>query len=131
MEQKKEWFTAPAKIAVSFIGLIFIGAFLLCLPIASKSGRWWGFIDALFTSTSAVCVTGLVVVDTAVNFTLFGQIVILLLIQIGGLGFIFMSALIMLWTGKRISYKNRVVLQESLNKDSNEGVVKLLKKIIK
>lgn len=129
MKQKKEWFTAPAKIVVSFIGLILIGAFLLCLPIASKSGRWWGFIDALFTSTSAVCVTGLAVVDTAVNFTIFGQIVILILIQIGGLGFISMSALIMLWTGKRLSYKNRVVLQESLNKDSNEGVVKLLKKI--
>lgn len=129
MKQKKEWLTAPAKIALSFIGLILIGSFLLCLPISSNNGQWWSFIDAMFTSTSAVCVTGLVVVDTAVHFTVFGQVVLMLLIQIGGLGFISMSALIMLWAGKRLSYKNRVLLQESLNKDSNEGVVKLIKKI--
>lgn len=129
MKKKRAGLNAPAKIALSFLGLILIGSFLLCTPIASTSGQWWNFTDALFTSTSAVCVTGLVVADTAVHFTLFGQIVLLVLIQIGGFGFISLSALIMLAAGKRLTYKNRVVLQESLNRDSNQGVVKLLKQI--
>ena len=129
MEKKKFTLNAPAKIVLSFLAIILLGTFLLCTPLASKSGEWWVFTDSLFTSTSAVCVTGLIVVDTAVHFSLFGQIVILLLIQIGGLGFISISALLILAAGKRLSYKNRLVLQESLNKDSNQGVVILLKKI--
>lgn len=120
---------APAKITLSFIALILVGTFLLCTPIASTSGQWWNFTDALFTSTSAVCVTGLVVVDTAVHFTIFGQVVLLFLIQIGGFGFISISALLILAAGKRLSYKNRVVLQESLNRDNNQGIVKLIKEI--
>lgn len=129
MGKRREWLNAPAKITLSFIVLILIGTFLLCTPLASTTGQWWNFTDALFTSTSAVCVTGLVVVDTAVHFTLFGQIVLLFLIQIGGFGFISISALIILAAGKKLSYKNRVVLQESLNRDSNQGIVKLLKEI--
>lgn len=129
MKKKRAGLNAPAKIALSFLGLILIGSFLLCTPIATTTGQWWNFTDALFTSTSAVCVTGLVVADTAVQFTMFGQIVLLLLIQIGGLGFISVSALIILAAGKRLSYKNRVVLQESLNRESNQGVVKLLQQI--
>ena len=129
MIKKKQWLTPPAKVALSFLGAILLGTFLLCLPISSNSGNWWSFIDSFFTSTSAVCVTGLVVVDTAVHFSLFGQIVIILLIQIGGLGFISLSALLLLWVGKKLGYKNRMILQESLNRDSNQGVVILLKKI--
>ena len=129
MKKRRQWLNAPAKIVLSFIGLILLGSFLLCTPIASTTGQWWGFVDALFTSTSAVCVTGLIVVDTAVHFTIFGQIVLLLLIQIGGFGFISISALIILAAGKKLTYKNRVVLQESLNKDDNQGVAKLLKQI--
>lgn len=129
MEKKRFTLNAPAKIVLSFLAIILLGTFLLCTPIASKTGEWWAFTDSLFTSTSAVCVTGLIVVDTAVHFSLFGQIVIMLLIQIGGLGFISISALLILAAGKKLSYKNRLVLQESLNKDSNQGVVILLKKI--
>ena len=129
MKKGKQWLNAPAKIVISFVGLILLGSFLLCLPISSTTGQWWGFVDALFTSTSAVCVTGLIVVDTAVHFTIFGQIVLLLLIQIGGFGFISISALIILAAGKKLTYKNRVVLQESLNKDDNQGVAKLIKQI--
>ena len=129
MRKKRAGLNAPAKIALSFLGLILIGSFLLCTPIASTSGQWWNFTDALFTSTSAVCVTGLIVADTAVHFTVFGQIILLILIQIGGFGFISISALIILAAGKKLSYKNRVVLQESMNRDSNQGVVKLLKQI--
>lgn len=129
MGLRKTIFNTPAKIAISFILLILFGTFLLCTPLASTSGQWWGFTDALFTSTSAVCVTGLVVVDTAVHFTIFGQIVLMLLIQIGGLGFISISAMIILMAGKRLSYKNRIALQESLNEDSTQGIVILIKKI--
>ena len=104
---KKQWLTLPAKVALSFLGGILLGTFLLCLPISSSSGQWWSFIDALFTSTSAVCVTGLVVVDTAVHFSLFGQIVLLVLIQIGGLGFISMSVLLLLWAGKKTQFQKQ------------------------
>ena len=88
------------------------------------------FIDSLLTCTSSVCVTGLIVVDTAVYFSLFGQIVILILIQIGGLGFITLTALVFLIMGKKITYERRVTIQESLNQDKVQGVVKLVKNII-
>lgn len=129
MGKKKIRLNAPAKVVISFLTIILLGTFLLCTPIASKSGQWWAFIDSLFTSTSAVCVTGLIVVDTAVHFSIFGQIVIMLLMQIGGLGFISISAMLILAAGKKLSYKNRLALQESLNKDSNQGVVVLIKRI--
>ncbi len=129
MEYKKARLNAPLKVIISFVILILVGSLLLSLPISSKDGNWFPYIDALFTSTSAVCVTGLVVVDTAVHFSLFGQIVIMLLIQIGGIGFISLSALFLLAAGKRLGYKNRVMLQESLNRDTNQGIVSLIKKI--
>ena len=129
MKYKKDRLNAPLKVILSFVVLIFIGSLLLSLPIASKDGTWLPYIDALFTSTSAVCVTGLVVVDTAVHFSLFGQVVILLLIQIGGIGFISLSALFLLAAGKKLGYKNRVMLQESLNQESSQGMVALIQKI--
>lgn len=130
MINKRIKFNPASKIALGFLCIILIGTFLLCLPISSNQGTWTPFIDALFTSTSAVCVTGLIVVDTAVYFSLFGQIVILLLIQIGGIGFITLTSLMFLIIGKKISYKSRVAIQESLNQESNQGVVKLVKNII-
>ena len=131
MKYKKARVNAPLKVILSFLTVILVGSLLLSLPIASKDGNWFSYIDALFTSTSAVCVTGLVVVDTAVHFSLFGQIVIMLLIQIGGIGFISISALFLLAAGKRLGYKNRVMLQESLNQDTSQGVVALIQKIAK
>lgn len=118
------------QIIMSFAVIILIGALLLCLPISSRAGTWQNFLDSLFTSTSSVCVTGLIVVDTAVYYSLFGQIVILLLIQIGGLGFITLTSLLFMMIGKKFSYKNRITLQESLNKDETQGVVKLIKRIL-
>ena len=129
MEQKRFRLNAATKIIISFVSIILFGSFLLCTPLASSTGQWWSFIDALFTSTSAVCVTGLIVADTAVQFSIFGQVVILLLIQIGGLGFISISAMLILAARKRLSYKSRVALKESLNSDSDQGVAILLKKI--
>ena len=75
-------------IALGFLLLIFIGTILLMLPVSSRNGEWTPFITALFTSTSATCVTGLVLVDTFTHWSIFGQLVLLVLIQIGGLGFI-------------------------------------------
>ncbi len=90
----------PAVVFVySFGTLILVGTVILMLPISSAGGQWTGFLDALFTSTSAVCLTGLVVVDTATYWSGFGQVVILLLVQIGGIGFMTSSTLLLLMFG--------------------------------
>lgn len=121
----------PAQVLVlGFAALIFIGATLLNLPMASASGKSIGFIDAFFTATSAVSVTGLVVVNTAAHWSLFGKVVILLLIQIGGLGFMTMATLVPLLIGKKITLKDRLIMQEELNQFSLSGVVKLTRYII-
>lgn len=129
MIQKRK-LNPAAQIVLGFLGLILIGTFLLCLPISAKDGEWFSFVDSFLTSTSAVCVTGLIVVDTAVHFSIFGQAVILLLIQCGGLGFIALTSLVFLLLGKRITYGARITIQESLNQDKVQGVVKLIKNII-
>ena len=121
----------PAKtIILGFMGIILIGTLLLCLPISHVSGEWYSFVDSLFTSTSAVCVTGLTVIDVAKELTLFGQIVVLLLIQLGGLGFVSLACLIFMLLGKKINYSTRMSLQESLNTETTQGLVKMVRKII-
>lgn len=128
---KKRFRISPTRVIVlGFAILIFVGAFLLCLPISHNNFKWFSFIDALFTSTSAVCVTGLVVVDTAAQFSVFGQIVILFLIQIGGLGVMTCTTLLFIMIGKRVSLKNRLLIQESLSENRLQGVVKLIQKIL-
>ncbi|HYE84040.1 MAG TPA: TrkH family potassium uptake protein [Clostridia bacterium] len=122
--------TPTQMIVVGFAAIIFIGALLLNMPMASKDGQPVGFINAVFTSTSAVCVTGLVVVDTGTYWTVFGQVVILFLIQIGGLGFMTMSTLLSLLLGRRITLRERLLIQESLNRFDLEGLVRLTKNII-
>lgn len=122
---------SPAQVlALGFIGLIFIGGLILSLPISSSTGKPTPFIDGLFTATSATCVTGLVVVDTGTHYSLFGQIVILLLIQVGGLGFMTMATLFALLMGKKIRLRERLIMQESLNQLTIEGVVRLAKVIL-
>lgn len=110
--------------------LILIGAFLLSLPISNTDGKWLNIVDALFTSTSAVCVTGLVVVDTAIQFTFIGKLVILLLIQIGGLGIVALTSLVFLLLGKKINLSSRLTIKESLNKESLQGCVGFIKKVL-
>ncbi|KUO68733.1 MAG: ATP synthase subunit J [Clostridia bacterium BRH_c25] len=117
-------------IVIVFAAIIIMGSILLNLPVSSKDGQSIGFINALFTATSAVCVTGLVVVDTYTHWTVFGQIVILLLIQIGGLGFMTLATLFSLALGRRISFKERLLIAESLNQFSPQGMVKLIKDIM-
>jgi trk system potassium uptake protein len=101
---------------------------MLMLPISTISGQI-NFVDALFTSTSAVCVTGLVVFDTGTHFTMFGQIIILVLIQIGGLGFMTSATIIFILLGKKIGLRNRLVAQESLSQLTFSGVIRLIKYI--
>jgi len=121
----------PTQILViGFSAIILIGAILLNMPIASVKGESLGFLNALFTATSAVCVTGLVVADTGTYFSLFGQIVIISLIQIGGLGFMTMATTVFLILGKRITLRERLVIQEALNEENLQGVVRLTRQIL-
>jgi trk system potassium uptake protein TrkH len=122
--------TPPQILVIGFAAIIFIGAFLLTLPIASVDGQSLPFLDALFTATSATCVTGLVVVDTGTHFTMFGHAVIILMIQIGGLGFMSMATLFAFLIRKRITLKERLILQEALNQGSMEGIVRLFRKVL-
>lgn len=120
----------PRVLALGFASLILIGAILLNLPIASQNGESIGFINALFTSASAVCVTGLVVVNTGLYWSLFGQVVIILLIQMGGLGFMTMATIGALIIGKKITLKERLIIKEQLNQETMSGLVKLTKYVI-
>ncbi|HWP21446.1 MAG TPA: potassium transporter TrkG [Candidatus Cryosericum sp.] len=110
---------------LGFIVVILTGALLLMLPISSKDGSSLPFLSALFTATSASCVTGLVVVDTGTYFSLFGQIVVILLIQIGGLGIMTMSMILFGLTGRKISLHDRLSMAEGLGESRLQGVVRL------
>lgn len=115
---------------LGFATVITVGTILLMLPISSLDGKSVGFINALFTATSATCVTGLVVVNTAAHWTNFGKVVLIVLIQIGGLGVMTMTALISFFLGKRISLKTRLLIMEERSADSLQGVIKLTKNIL-
>lgn len=117
-------------IVLSFAAVILVGAFLLSLPIAHNNNVWMNFSDALFTATSATCVTGLIVVDTAMYFNGFGQFIILLLIQIGGLGVMTGTTLIFIVMGHKLSLKNKLIIQESLSDAPMSRTVPLVKRII-
>ena len=118
-------------IIFGFMGVILLGALLLMLPISVKDGHGATFENALFTSTSAVCVTGLVVKDTASYWSGFGQVVILLLIQIGGLGVITVAAFIAMISGRKISLLQRSMLQGSISANQIGGLVKMTRFIFK
>lgn len=121
----------PAQILVlGFAIVILIGSFLLNLPIASNGHGSVGYVNALFTATSAVCVTGLAVVDTGTYWSAFGQTVILILIQIGGLGFMTLATLLAFVIGKRISLRERLIMQEALNAVTISGLVRLTRYIL-
>lgn len=121
----------PARIMViGFAAVILLGALLLNLPIASQNGHSVGFLNALFTSTSAVCVTGLVVVDTSTYWNTLGQAIIITLIQIGGLGFMTTATMFALLKKKKINLRERLLIQESLNQSDLSGMVRLTRYVI-
>ncbi|MEC0245352.1 TrkH family potassium uptake protein [Paenibacillus chitinolyticus] len=123
-------FTPPQILALGILAIILIGSVLLSLPAASSTGEPISYLDAFFMSTSAACVTGLSVLNAGVHFSLFGQIVILMLVQVGGLGFMTMATLIALVLRKRITLKERLLLQEAMNQGSVEGIVRLIRKVL-
>ena len=118
-------------ILLGFAALIIVGAILLMLPISTKDRSWTSFIDSLFTSTSAVCVTGLVVFDTATHWSIFGQIIILILIQLGGLGVVVVAISLAIFTGKKIGLLERDTIKEAISAPDIGGVIKMVKNIIK
>ncbi|MEF9984563.1 MAG: TrkH family potassium uptake protein [Oscillospiraceae bacterium] len=118
-ERRRELFKFPAKaIARSFILVILVGTVILMLPISSKDGRFTDFLDALFTATSATCVTGLIVFDTYTKWTVFGQVIILMLIQIGGLGLVTITTFFNVALGKKLGLRSMQLAQESINSTS-------------
>lgn len=124
-------YLTPARVLVlGFAGLITVGALLLSLPMASRSGEPLRLVDAFFTATSAVCVTGLVVVDTYTFFSPFGQVVIMLLIESGALGFMTMSTILALILGRRINLRERLMIQEAFNQYALAGAVDLVRKVV-
>ena len=122
--------TQAQIIALGYFLVIAAGTLILMLPIATKSGEMATPLTALFTATSATCVTGLVVVDTASYWSLFGQCIILLMIQVGGLGFMTIGVLFAMFLNKKISLKTRGILQESMNTNQVGGVVRLVRKAL-
>lgn len=128
---KKKKLTSFQLITLGFSGVIILGTFLLMLPVSSRMGTGTSFFDALFTSTSAVCVTGLVVQDTASYWSAFGQFVIMLLFQIGGMGVITVAVVFAMLSGRKISLTERSTMQESIAAPKVGGIVRLTKFIIK
>ncbi len=129
--KKKRRLTSFQIILIGFFGVILLGALLLMLPISASDGSVTPFDQALFTSTSAVCVTGLVVQDTATYWSGFGQAVILILIQIGGLGVITMMSTVMMLVGKRLSFSQRTTMQNAISAPNLGGIVRLTKFVLK
>ncbi len=130
---KKKWhdkLTTTQTIAVGFLMTILIGTIALMLPISSRDGRFTDPLTALFTATSATCVTGLAVVDTYQYWSVFGRVFLLILIQIGGLGFMTIGVFMAVLMRRNIGLKERSILQESMNTLQIGGVVRLVKKII-
>jgi trk system potassium uptake protein len=123
-------FSLQRAMALGFAFIILLGSLLLALPIASKDGGSLRYVDALFTATSATCVTGLVVKDTYTQFTLFGQAVIIMLIQVGGLGFISMTIFFLMVAGKKVNLKERSLLMEANNTFHIGGAVKFAKRVL-
>ena len=123
--------TTSQSIILGFFSMILLGTFLLMLPFSSRAGAVTPFSDALFTATSAVCVTGLVVYDTAAYWSVFGQTVIIILIQIGGMGVITVAASFALISGRRISLMQRSTMQEAISAPKVGGIVRLTSFIIR
>lgn len=130
-KQLKDSLWVPARIiTISFAMVILVGTFLLMLPISSNDGQATGLLDALFTATSATCVTGLVVFDTYSKWTFFGKMVIITLIQIGGLGLVTFTTFFNLMLGKKLGLRSMQLAQESINSTGFANVTKLTRMVV-
>ena len=126
----KKHFESSRVVVLGFTLIILAGAILLALPVSGGQGRSIGFLDAFFTATSAVCVTGLSVIDVSAQLSRFGQFVLLLLIQTGGLGFMAFGVAILLALGRRISLREKRLIQESMNTDQLSSTIILMRKVL-
>ena len=131
VQGRKKQLTSAQIIIFGFMAVILFGAFLLMLPIASKGPGGTSFLEALFTSTSAVCVTGLIVHDTATYWTAFGQVVIIALIQVGGMGVVTVAVAIAMVSGKKIGLKERSTMQDAISAPKVGGIVRFTGFILK
>lgn len=131
MSKRLRKMSIPQQIAIGFLMCVLVGAVLLSLPISAQSGQPTNFLDALFTATSAVCVTGQTTLNTAEHWSYFGKTVIITLIEIGGLGVMSIIVMIFVFMGKRLSLKQRLLVQEAINTDSLKDAQFLVKYIIK
>lgn len=122
--------TVSRTICLGFLAIILTGAMLLMLPFSTTSGQWNDPLVSLFTSTSAVCVTGHVVVDTATHFSRFGQLIIMLLIQIGGLGYMTVTTFLLLLLGRRFGLKDKIAIQQALDRRALQGSTQILQSIV-
>ncbi len=125
-----KWLTPGRLITLGFFGVILLGSIILLLPISANPGVTIRPVDALFTSTSAVCVTGLISIDTADHFSVFGRFVVAFLIQIGGLGITSIGVAFILLAHRKIGLKERVLVREALNLNTLQGVVRLVKSVM-
>ena len=128
--KRSQSLSATRIIALTFVGIILLGALLLTLPVASRSGQSHGFLTALFTATSATCVTGLVMGDTFSLWSGFGQVVIICLIQIGGLGFMSIATIVVFTLRRKVGLKQRMVMAQALSLNDMAGVVRLQKLVL-
>lgn len=131
MKLKKRRLSSPQIMVLGFAGVILLGALLLMLPVSSAKGEWTPFVDSLFTSTTSVCVTGLITVDTGSHWSTFGHSVILLLIQIGGLGVVTLAACFMMVSGRKIGLMQRSTMQNAVSAHKLEGITRLTGFIVK
>ena len=131
MNKKRTSLSTTQIIMLSFIAVILVGSLLLSLPISTKSGESVGYIDALFTATTATCVTGLVTLPTVTTWSIFGQIVILLMIQIGGMGTITVISAVMIAINRKMKISDYLLIQDSFNLNSFEGIGKMVKGVVK
>ena len=122
-------FNSTRIVIYGFLSVILLGAFILMLPVCSTAGQWTDFLTALFTATTSTCVTGLVVVPTYAYWSVTGKVIILILIQLGGLGIICIATGVLMVVGKRITLKERRLIQESYNLDSGQGIIKHIRAI--
>ncbi len=130
MKINKKELSTTQVIMLGFLAVILIGALLLMLPVCSREGTFTSFLTCLFTATTSVCVTGLVVVDTYAHWSTVGHIVILLLIQCGGLGVVTLSTYILTLLGQKIGLKQRLLLEDALNLDTMSGLIRFIKKVL-
>lgn len=131
IEKENKWANPARTLVIGFLLIIAAGTVLLCLPISSKSRAFTSLFDCLFTATSATCVTGLTVVDTYTHWSLFGQIVIALMVQIGGLGFVTLITFFNVAAGKKLGYRTLKNVAGELSENSFEGGRRILVSIIK